>query len=177
MLLIIGALSLLSVLTLNVNGTFLMAINTSLEAQAQLNAYSYGQSLMDEILAKSFDEGTVAGNSVFDTDAFTQPKNFGPDAGEMLPGIDSLNHSVDFFDDVDDYHAYTRVIRDSVMDYYTITSQITYTSDQDLDSEVSFRTYLKSITVRVSHPNLPKNESGQVIPVILKEITVSRRYL
>ncbi|MCI0563322.1 MAG: hypothetical protein MN733_33010 [Nitrososphaera sp.] len=176
-LLIICAISLLSVLTLSVNGTFLAAVSTSIEAQAQLTAFSLSQNLMDEILSKAFDEATVGGKEAFDTTVFTQSKYFGSEAGESLGGIDSTGRSFSQFDDVDDYHNYTRVVRDSVLDYFTITCRVTYVSREALDREASGRTFLKAITVTAAHPNFPQDNSGNIVPVVFQEIAVSRKYL
>lgn len=71
----------------------------SVEPILQIRAAEFGQALMDEILAKRFDEATPLGGvpacSAL-TIACTAEAGFGPDGAETR----------DQFDDVDDYHTY-----------------------------------------------------------------------
>jgi hypothetical protein len=187
MMLVIFAFTMLSILALSVNATMIGSVATGLEAQAQLNALSLGQSLLDEILSKEYDENTTGGKRVFSASGFTAVATLGPDAGEALPVVDSTSQlTIDstlqsklLFDDIDDYHNYYRAVYDSVLGWFDIKSTITYASETYPDSSLTTRTHFKVVTVTVEHPNLPKREvEGEMvmIPVVLKDIAIYRRY-
>ncbi len=176
MMLVIFAFTMLSILALSINATMIGSVATGLEAQAQLNALSMAQSLLDEILAKSYDENVTGGVRVFNASGFTVPASFGPDgAGEAIAGVDSTYRSKTRFDDVDDYHNYRRAVYDEVLGWFDITSTISYASETYPDSLLSTRTHFKVVTVTVEHPNLPK-DGDKIIPVVLKDIAIYRRY-
>jgi hypothetical protein len=185
MMLVIGAFSMLSILTLSVNGTFLTALATGLEAQAQLNAMSMAQALLDEILTRDFDEKVTGGQRAFQNSDFTLTTNFGPDgAGESIVGRDSTYRSKMKFDDVDDYHNYQRAVKDSVLGWFFLNTQVSYAKETYPDSLITDRSHYKVVTVTVTHPNLPKREVRDstgtyrdvIIPVVLKDLAIYRRY-
>jgi hypothetical protein len=166
----------LSILALSINATMIGSVATGLEAQAQLNALSMAQSLLDEILSKSYDEKVTGGVRVFQASGFTDPALFGPDgADEAITGVDSTYRSKMRFDDVDDYHNYRRAVYDEVLGRFDITSTIAYASETYPDSLLSTQTHFKVVTVTVEHPNLPK-DGDEIIPVVLKDIAIYRRY-
>lgn len=82
------ALTLLSVL-------FFSNAGRSVEPILQIRAAEFGQALLDEILAKKFDQKTPVGG-VPACNPCTPPANFGPDASESRAT----------FNDVDDYNTY-----------------------------------------------------------------------
>ena len=149
-MLVIAAFSMLSILALSINGTFLTALSTGLEAQSQLNALSMGQALLDEILAQDFDERVTGGQKAFKDSDFTVTASFGPDAGESISGRDSTYQSKNKFDDVDDYHNYQRAVKDTILGWFTMTSSISYAKETYPDSLTSLSTYYKSVTVSVT---------------------------
>lgn len=180
MMLVMGAFAMLSILTLSVNGTFLTAIATGLEAQAQLNALSMAQTLLDEALAKDYDENVTGGRLAYGDTAFTTTVNFGYDgSGELITGRDSTYQSKIKYDDVDDYHRYTRAVQDSILGWFDISSSVSYASETYPDSLITDRRHFKVVTVTVRHPNLPtRDSSGRqvMIPVVLKDIAIYRRF-
>lgn len=182
-MLVIAAFSMLSIITMSVNGTLLTSLSTGLEAQSQLNAFSMGQALLDEILSNDYDEKVTGGKKAYKDTDFTTTANFGPDAGETISGTDSTYQSKTKFDDVDDYNNYTRAVKDTILGWFAISSSISYAKESYPDSTTTNRTFYKLVTVSVTHPNLPKNQSyvsGQwvstVIPVVLKDLAIYRRY-
>ncbi len=187
-MLVIGALTMLAMLTLSVNGTFISAISTGLEAQAQLNALSIAQTLLDEILARDFDEVVTGGQLAYGDTAFTPTANFGPDAsGEQLnagllatilgnANCDTSYQSKAKFDDVDDYDGYQRAVSDSVLGWFYVASRVSYASETYPDSLKSDRTHYKVVRVTVMHPNLPTDYDGNVISTSLQDIAIYRRY-
>jgi hypothetical protein len=184
-MLVIAAFSMLSILALSINGTFLTALSTGLEAQSQLNALSMGQALLDEILAQDFDENVTGGARAFRDSDFTATANFGPDgSGETISGTDSTYRSRTRFDDVDDYHNYNRAVKDSILGWFAITSSIAYAKESYPDSTQTWKTFYKAITVSVTQFSLPKRQvrdstgrwNSVVVPVVLKDLAIYRRY-
>ena len=183
-MLVIAAFSMLSILTLSINGTFLTALSTGLNAQSQLNALSMGQALLDEILSQDFDEKVTGGRRAFTDSDFTTTANFGPDAGESISGRDSTYQSKLKFDDVDDYDNYQRAVRDTILGWFTMTSTVSYAKESYPESLTTSRTFYKYITVSVTQPNLPAKQvkdslghwNSVIIPVVLKDIAIYRRY-
>ncbi len=55
-----GAFAMLSMLALNVNRTMIGSLVLGLEMEATLNAFSIGQSMLDEVMQKNFDEKTFS---------------------------------------------------------------------------------------------------------------------
>ncbi len=183
MMLVIGAFSMLSILTLSINGTFLTALATGLSAQAQLNAFSMGQALLDEILTRDFDENVTGGRRAFSNSDFST--TLGPDGpGEAITARDSSYRSRIKFDDVDDYNNYQRAVYDNLLGWFLLSSQVSYARETYPDSLVSTRTHYKVVTVTVTHPNLPTREVRDstgtyytvLIPVVLKDLAIYRRY-
>ncbi|MGH2567069.1 MAG: hypothetical protein ACRDGA_01935 [Bacteroidota bacterium] len=184
-MLVIAAFSMLSILALSINGTFLTAMATGLSAQAQLNALSMAQSLLDEVLARDFDEEVTGGVRAFANSDFTTTANFGSDGGgEAISGRDSSYQSKTRFDDVDDYHGYLRAVQDSVLGWFNISCAVSYARETYPDSLLTDRSHYKVVTVTVTHNNLPTREVTDstgasydvMIPVELKDIAVYRRY-
>ena len=174
----------LSILTLSINGTFLTALSTGLNAQSQLNALSMGQALLDEILAQDFDQKVTGGARAFQDSDFTTTANFGPESGESISGRDSTYQSKTKFNDVDDFNNYRRAVKDTILGWFTMTSTVSYAKETYPDSLTTSRTFYKSISVSVTQPNLPtkqvKDSTGKwnsvIIPVVLKDLAIYRRY-
>lgn len=91
---------------------FFSAPQRSVEPVLQIRAAELGQSLMQEILAKPYDEQTPVGGLPA-CSSCTLAADFGADAGESRPG----------YDDVDDYHSYCRSAAPyaSVIDPFGVT--------------------------------------------------------
>lgn len=169
MLLVIGALALLSTLTLAVNSTIINKYQMIYEAEATIDAISLGQALLDEALAEEFDEKTTGGNKVYVQSALTPIGSLGPDAGESIVGFDSTYLSVLRFDDFDDFHNYKRIATTPRMGRFTITSTVLYVTSANPDQPASSQTYQKKLIVTVSHPSLK-------VPVPVSDVAIYRRY-
>ncbi|HEY5615125.1 MAG TPA: hypothetical protein VIL52_03815 [Bacteroidota bacterium] len=186
-MLVVGALTMLAMLTLSINGTFISSIATGLEAQSQLNALSIAQTLLDEILARDFDETSI-GTLVYADSQFTTSANFGPDGiGESLnllslgtilgySNVDTSYLSKTRFDDVDDYHNYHRAVKDSILGWFYIKSTVSYARETYPDSLITDRTHYKVVNVDCYHPNLPVDLSDSTIWISLQDISIYRRY-
>lgn len=183
---ILGAFAMLSMLALNVNRTMIGSLVLGLEMEATLNALSIGQSLLDEVMQKNFDEKTIDKVAYTYSD-ITQPSSLGPESGESITGFDSSYTSggtfYDFqsklkFDDVDDYKGYTRKVWDSRLGYFEVTDSIKYVSETSPNTASSGATFYKMVVVVVRHPNLPKSSdtSSTSLPIILRDVSVYRQY-
>ncbi|MFH2004131.1 MAG: hypothetical protein ABIK27_05245, partial [Bacteroidota bacterium] len=114
MLLIIGALALLGTLSLAINSTILNKYTLIYEAEATIDAISVGQAMLDEALAKEFDEKTI-GEKVYSDTALTLPANFGfPKEGDTK------------IDDFDDYHNYSRTDSTPRMGKFLVNTRVFY---------------------------------------------------
>lgn len=179
-MLAIGAFTLLATLTLAINATIVQTSNMGLEMEANLNALSYAQSMLDEILTKSFDENTTNNRRVFTNAGMTSSGSFGPDGGETLsPPIDSSRtntfRSTWRFDDVDDYHGYQRWVWNPRLGWFIIRDTVRYVHEDNLTSQAA-QTWHKKITVNVQNYSMIKDQAGNVIPYRMHDVAVYRKY-
>ncbi|MBI3585849.1 MAG: hypothetical protein HY088_01805 [Ignavibacteriales bacterium] len=187
MMLVIGAFAMLSILALSFNSTMFGSLKLGLEMEATLNALSIGQSMMDEILAKDFDQKTTGGAKAFNYSDVTVPASLGSDGGEAISYTDSsytLSGTFhDFaskskFNDVDDYHLYKRKVKDPRLGYFFVYDTVKYCSEYTPANDTTSATFYKKIVVVVTHPNLPtlNDTAHTTVPIILKDIAIYRRY-
>ncbi len=185
MMLVVGAFTMLSILALAFNRTMFTSLTLGLEMEATLNALSIAQSMMDEVLSKDFDEKVTGGRRAYDYTDITLASNFGADPGETITGVDSSYYvgaifndfrSKLLFDDIDDYHLYQRQVRDPRLGIFTVRDSVHYATETNPDQTTSTRTFFKKVTVVVTHPNLPKTDNGTVIPIVLRDIGIYRRF-
>ncbi len=182
--LIIGAFVLLSTMTLNVNSAMIGTSTTGLEMEATLDAMSIGQTLLDEILNQNFDQKTVGGIRVYSADSLTPPALFGPDGtAEKISGNQGIDtsrtdnfQSLTRFNDVDDYNGYCRMSWNPRFGWYTLTVRVDYVNEDTPDTVLTSQSFYKRVTVTVTQPNLTKDVKNNVIPVILKDLAVYRRF-
>jgi hypothetical protein len=179
-MLVLGAFAMMSVLSLNLNRMMFSSMLLGLEMEAMTNAISVGQSMLDEILSKSFDERTANNEErLYDPSQATPQELFGPDGSEEeISGIDTLNLSKTRFDDVDDYHLYRRQVWDQRLGWFFVIDSVHYVHEDLPDVRTSSQTFYKSITVAVWNSQLPKvsESSSEVQPIVLRDIAVYRRY-
>ncbi len=177
---VILAILLLGTLSLDVNDTMINSSSTSLEMEAGLDAISYGQTLLDEILEKEYDQSTTGGIRIFSDTLFTAPALLGPEAGESftLPDSSATNNYKSFtrYNDVDDYNGYTRIARNSRLDNFTMTVTVKYVSEDNPDSVMSTQTFYKRVTVRITNPYMTQDTSGKVFPLVMRDLSIYRRY-
>lgn len=188
-MLVIASFSLLSVLTLSINTTIINNTSLGLEQEADLDAVSIAQSMMDEIMDKAFDQAVVGGTRAWTPTIFSATNNFGPESGEPSVYTSTTNVVYDTnnagnfaskrnFNDVDDYNNYHRKAWDARMGWFTLVDSVQYVDDKTL-GPTSSRTYAKLITVTVTQQNMTKDlryTYDVVLPVRLKNIAIYRRY-
>jgi hypothetical protein len=186
-MLILGAFAVLSILSLSLNRTMFGSSQLGYELEATLNALSIGQSMLDEILTKSFDQKTTAGKIAYNVSQVTPYGSLGPESGEAITGFDSAYTSGgifhDFqsksqFNDADDYHLYRRRVFDPRMGYFEVIDSIFYVSEYAPAKDTTSATFYKKIVVVVTHPSLPKAKDTDttVAPIIVRDIAVYRQY-
>lgn len=186
-MLILGAFAVLSVLSLSLNRTMFGSSQLGYELEATLNALSIGQSMLDEIMTKSFDEKTTAGKIAYNYTQITPYGSLGPETGEAISGVDSAYtsggvfhdyQSKSRFNDVDDYHLYRRRAFDPRMGYFSVFDSIIYVSEFKPSKDTTHATFYKKIVVVVSHSSLPraKDTDSTSAPIIVRDIAVYRQY-
>lgn len=186
-MLILGAFSVLSILSLSFNRTMFGSSQLGFELEATLNALSIGQSMLDEIMSKSYDQKTTGGVIAYNYSQITPYGSLGTESGESITGIDSsyMSGSVfyDFqskskFNDVDDYHLYRRRAYDPRMGYFDVVDSVKYVSEFIPGRDTASATFYKKIVVVVRHPNLPKARDTDTtnMPIIVRDIAIYRQY-
>lgn len=177
----IGAFVVLSSMTLNVNTQLTDTGTTGLEMEATLDGISIAQSTLDEILTKDFDQHTTGGVRAYSPDDLTASGAFGPDGPpQMITGLDSSSSSVfqsqTKFDDVDDYNGYTRKVWNTRFGWFDVSVGVNYANEDNPNTSQTTRSFYKRVSVRVTHPNLVKDRNNNVIPLIVQDLAVYRRY-
>lgn len=178
MMLVIGAFAMLATLALSINGTIINTMSLSLESEMAMNAHAFAQSMLDEILTKWYDERAIS-TKIYNYSDMTAYGQLGPDPGELIPkvgGFDVTFRSLTRYNDVDDYHRYKRKITNNLGWIFEVVDSIDYVSEDDPDVYSSTQTFYKRITVYVYNNNMAKDAAGNVIPVVMKDFAVYRRY-
>lgn len=180
MMLVIGAFAMLATLALSINGTIINTMSLSVESEMAMNAHAFAQSMLDEILTKWFDEKAIS-TKIYNYSDMTPSGSFGPNFGEFLSlvgGYDVTFQSLTKYDDVDDYHKYKRKITNNLGWVFTLVDSIDYVYEgQDsTDIRSSSQTFYKRISVYVYNDNMAKDDAGRIIPIVMKDFSVYRRY-
>jgi hypothetical protein len=171
MLTVLGALALLSLVSLSINTMIVGKTTTMLDAEAQLNAISIAQTMIDEIMIKNFDAATASGK-VYNAADLTAAGGLGCSGAEnsAVPRPDTYPYkSVAGYNDVDDYHRYTRIAVTPRMGNFIVTDTVYYVFESNPDAYSSDQTFFKKVVVTVRHPNMNS-------PLQLSDVAVYRRY-
>ena len=141
MFMTMGAMVLLSTITLRVNTSNLMNETIRDEAQYGVLATSIATSIIEEATSKSFDESSDS-TSVSSLNELTLAGILGPESGET----DST------FDDFDDYNGFTK--RDSTMPsaIFDVSCEVVYIHKSNLKVKSNSQQWHKKINVTVSSP-------------------------
>lgn len=180
MMLVIGAFAMLATLALSINGTIINTMSLSLESEMAMNAHAFAQSMLDEILTKWYDERAIS-TKIYNYSDMTPPHRFGGYESESLPlvsGYDVTFASLTGFDDVDDYHKYKRKITNNLGWVFEVVDSIDYVyeGEDSTDMHSPTQTFYKRITVYVYNDNMHKDDSSNVVPIVMKDFAVYRRY-
>ena len=150
MLITIAAMTLLSIVIVNVNRNSLTNTVSMEKAKYEIVAIALANALIEEAGSKAFDEETANNNIV--TDASQLSTSMGKEAGE--------NYRKDF-DDFDDYNGYKEnTSGDSTLisAVFKLSCKVNYVDPfVSLDS-VNYKTYHKRIVVTVTSDYLNENQ-------------------
>ncbi len=197
MLLVILALSLLGIVSLNLNTLLLGKTTSMLEIEANVNGIALGQSMLDEVLSASYDEVTVNGTKVYVATSFTPTAQFGPSSTESnlvplpdslplpapntMPNVDLVYNSAKYYNDVSDYAGYRRIAFTPTMATFYIMDSVIYVSESNPDSVTVHRTFYKKVIVTIRHRSMVP--AGQTFSpwsgpyyLQLSDVAVYRRY-
>ena len=143
-LLAAGAVILFALTAISVNQAILETSRTSIAALVVNGGISAGSSVLEDAKRMAFDESTVSGPDNFDPESLTPIPDLGAETGE----------SYSDFDDVDDFHNYSKSVSDHPVQYL-ITSRVTYVDSNNLELPATNPTLFKRMTVTVSSPFMP----------------------
>lgn len=121
------------------------SFDTTSNSQAILSAVGLGQSLIEEITLRKFDERTV-NNEVDSTNNLTNTQNLGPDLYEI-----ALND----YNDIDDFNGYTKIDSLAGMGEFRSTARIYYVAESNINDSTHSPSFLKKITVVTTNQFLP----------------------
>ena len=143
-ILVIGGILLLTTLILNFHRANSYQTTLALYNEGLISATGIGQSIIDEIQTRAFDEQTVS-KSISTTDSLTTAALLGPETGESGPAL---------FDDTDDYNNYQRNDTLSRLGVFTTQVQIYYVPKMNPSSKSLSRTFTKRIDISVTNAYL-----------------------
>lgn len=171
MLTVLGALALLSLVSLSINTMIVGKTTTMLDAEAQLNAISISQSMIDEVMQKSYDAATASAK-VYNAGSFTGAGSLGCSGSEasIVTQPDTYPFkSANGYNDVDDYHRYRRTVSTPRMGDFDVRDSVWYVVESNPDMKSSTQTFFKRVKVTVRHPNMTS-------PLTMTDVAVYRRY-
>lgn len=162
----IAGIVIFSFFTLSSNSARLNQTSSSNFNEAILVAADLGQSLIEEIHSKAFDENTVSSavDTVID---LTLPNLLSYDSGEGLKNEHGYakTHGYDVsttFDDVDDYNGFSRDYSDKLLDNFNTSVKVYYVNPSDPSQLCYSRTFAKKVEVAVSNPYLATQEDEEM---------------
>jgi hypothetical protein len=142
-LLSIGALLVLSLVSLNFNSTVLTNTTVEVENKVYLTAFSLADDLIEEIKQKAFDAATIDFPTTDPSD-LTSPYSLGHGSWEIYPA----------YNDIDDFNNFVKTVSAPHAENYEVTCTVTYVDGDNPDVVVWTQTFYKKVTVTVSSPYL-----------------------
>jgi len=137
----IGALLFLSLISLRFNSSALENATVEVENKVYLTAFSLADDLIEEIKQKAFDAATVDFPTTNPAD-LTSPYSLGHGSWEVYPN----------YNDIDDFHGYTRTISVPHAENYHVSSKVWYVSETNPNTKVMTQTFYKKVEVTVTSP-------------------------
>jgi hypothetical protein len=166
-------LVLLGLTSLGINTMLVSKTTTMLQAEASLNAISIAQTMIDEVMTKSYDAATANGTKVYNASDFTASASLGCNASEASsvpqPDVSTPFKSIQFYNDVDDYDGYRRTVSTPILGSFTVKDTVIYVSESNPDQRSFTQTFYKKIIVTVTHTNMS-------YPLKLSDVIVYRKY-
>ena len=146
MLLTLGALILLSTLTLRVNSSQLTTQDTMQNTKFGVLAVSVASSIMEEASEKAFDEKSVE-DFIDDKKKLTKRDKFGTDSGE---NADSSNT----FDDFDDFDGYSIIDTSMPSAIFNVSCKVNYVDPEKTGFITNKSTWHKQLIIKVTSPSM-----------------------
>lgn len=137
----IGAITLMSIVSLRFNEAVLQNSTIEVENKVYLTAFSLADDLIEEIKEKSFDATTVFFPTT-DPLTLTPPAKLGTEANDTYPN----------YDDIDDYNGYTRKISAPHAEDYEVSCTVWYVNSLNQNQFSSVQTFYKRVEVQVESP-------------------------
>jgi hypothetical protein len=161
-LLTICGIVIFTMFTLTSNSARLKQTSSSSFNEAILVAADLGQSLIEEIHSKAFDEQTVL-NAIDTVIDLTSTLSIGYETGEGLNNYNGYakTHGYDestTFDDVDDYNDFSRDYPDKLLDNFNIAVKVYYVSLDNPSIKSNVQTFAKKVDITISNPYLTIDE-------------------
>lgn len=141
-LLIIGGLLLFSFLALTFQNSANETLTTNFENEALVTGEAIGQSILETVQLKAFDEKTV---SVSVDKASDLSTNLGKESGESAETS---------FDDIDDYDGYKNTISLTRLGNFEVAVDIYYINQAKPDTSVTSPTFSKRIDITITNSYL-----------------------
>ncbi len=157
-MLAVGAMLLLSVTILGLNGKILNTSNVLYNTKFGVLAVSLGTSIVEEANGKAFD---LAGSddAITSLSQLTPPSGLGPAGGEYYPD----------FNDFDDFNGFTKTVNNMPSAVFTIYCKVYYVSDSNPTVISSSTTWHKRIDVFITSPSM-RNANNQLDTVKLSSV-------
>ena len=142
----LGALLLISLISLRFNSAVLENSTIETENKVYLTAFSLANDLIEEIKMKAFDAATVKFPTT-DPSVLTSPYSLGHADYEVYPN----------FNDIDDFNDYSRTIDAPHAENYSVRCNVYYVSEYNPDFKVMTQTFYKRVDVTVISPYMKNN--------------------
>jgi hypothetical protein len=137
--LVIGAMGLLAVISLNFNASVLQNSTVEIENKVYLTAFSLADDMIEEMKQKAFDHETVIFRSI-NPDELTPVNALGPDSGET---------SSIYYNDIDDFNGYSKQVSLPHAEGYSVNCKVQYAQANDPDNVSNTQTYYKLVVITV----------------------------
>ncbi|HEY4756507.1 MAG TPA: hypothetical protein VIH28_10655 [Ignavibacteriaceae bacterium] len=157
-MLAVGAMLLLSVTILGINGKFLNTSSVLYNTKFGVLAVSLGTSIIEEANGKAFDLA-VSEDAITDINLLTAPQSLGAASGEVYPN----------FNDFDDFNGFTKTVTNMPSAEFKILCSVKYVSEANPSIVSSVRTWHKRIDVSVTSESM-KNANNEQDTIKLSSV-------
>ena len=144
LILLFGGIALLGAISITIYSSFNFNTEFELYNEAYVTATGIGQSTIDRILTKHFDQKSI-GKTFSTPDSLTSAGSLGPDTGEL---------SVNQFNDVDDFKNYVKLDTLSILGIFKTKIDVGYTQKFNPDNNSTVKSFTKRIDVFVTNTYL-----------------------
>lgn len=143
MMLVLGAMALLSIVMLSANRTYTTTGQTILYSELGITAVSLSTSIVQAAEEKAFDQNTF-NTPVTSLASLTPINSLGPESGEVYPD----------YDDFDDYNGLSTSVTLPNSATFNIKCSVCYVDTGNPNVASSSITWSKKLTVTVSSPSM-----------------------